>query len=70
MTETFDLISGADAAKILGVDPATVSRWSSEDLQPEARKLTPVGRIGGYKVFKRAEVEQLRVEREREEASA
>lgn len=62
MTESLDLISGADAARILGVDPATVSRWSSPDLKPEARKLTPVGRVGGYKLFRRTDVERLRDE--------
>lgn len=64
VSENLDLISTADAARILGVDRATVSRWSSEDLLPEARKLDAVGRVGGYKVFRRADVERLRDELE------
>jgi DNA-binding transcriptional MerR regulator len=55
-----DLITGAEAARLLGVDPATVSRWSSEDLVPEARKLTAVTRVGRYKMFKRRDIEALR----------
>ena len=62
VNEKLDLISTADAARILGVDRATVSRWSSEDLLPAARKLDAVGRVGGYKVFRRADVERLRDE--------
>lgn len=60
MDESHDLVTGAEAARILGVDPATVSRWSSENLRPDARQLEPVGRIGQYKVFARRDVERLR----------
>jgi hypothetical protein len=60
--ENSDLITGAAAAAILGVDPSTVSRWSSDSLQPEARKLTPVVRAGGYKFFRRSDVEALAAE--------
>jgi DNA-binding transcriptional MerR regulator len=55
-----DLITGAEAARLLGVDPATVSRWSSDDLVPEARKLTAVTRVGRYKMFRRKDVLALR----------
>jgi DNA-binding transcriptional MerR regulator len=59
-----DLVSGVEAASILGVDPSTVSRWSDERLQPAARKLNHVTRLGkqGAKLFRRADVERLRDE--------
>lgn len=63
--EPIDLVTGVEAAEILGVDQSTVSRWSDERLQPEARKLTPYARLRGergYKLFRRADVERLRDE--------
>jgi predicted DNA-binding transcriptional regulator AlpA len=69
VTETLDLITTTEAAQILGVDRATVSRWSSAKLLPEARKLTPAARIGGYAAFRRADVEALRDEMATKEAS-
>lgn len=63
--EIADLVTGVEAAEILGVDQSTVSRWSDERLSAEHRKLTPVGRLRGergYKLFRRADVEKLRDE--------
>lgn len=61
-----DLVTGVEAAEILGVDDSTVSRWSDDRLQPEARKLTAVIRLRGprgIKLYRRADVETLRDER-------
>lgn len=58
------LVTGAEAARMLGVDPATVSRWSSDSLRPELRKLTSVGRAGNYKMFRRSDVLALIAARE------
>lgn len=60
MTNLDDYVSQTEAAEILGIDDATVSRWSSDDLKPEARKLTVVRRFGYTKIFRRADVEALR----------
>lgn len=65
MTNTDDLVSGVQAAEILGVNDATVSRWADDRLKPEARKLTAVMRLRGRtgaKLYRRADVEQLRDE--------
>lgn len=62
MADSLDLIGQTEAAEILGVDPATVSRWSSELLKPEARKLQVVHRLPGKtgaKLFRRSDVEAL-----------
>lgn len=71
---TSDLVTGVEAAEILGVDPSTISRWSDERLQPGARKLTPVRQLRGKtgsKLFLRSDVEFLRdrLARQRQEAS-
>jgi DNA-binding transcriptional MerR regulator len=68
MSDT-DLITGAEAARLLGVDPTTVSRWSSEDLLPETRKLSHVARVGNYKMFRRKDVLALRDRLEEGKAS-
>lgn len=66
------LIGSKEAAEILGVDAATVSRWSSELLKPEARRLTVALRLPGQtgaKLFRRSEVEALAAELAGERAS-
>jgi len=65
MNDTPDLVGSVEAAEILGVDPATVSRWSDERLQPEHRRLTIALRLPGQtgaKLFRRSDVEKLAAE--------
>jgi len=72
VNDTPDLVGSVEAAEILGVDPATVSRWSSELLKPEARKLQVALRLTGKtgaKLFRRADVETLAAELAAERAS-
>jgi len=56
-----DLIGSSEACQILGIKRSTLSRWASEDLKPEARKLTPAQRLSprGPVLWKRSEVEAL-----------
>ena len=54
--QPLDLVGSSDAAKILGVHPATVTRLV------DSGDLTPAGRLGGDSgafVFHRADVEKL-----------
>jgi hypothetical protein len=70
--ETTELVTGVEAAEILGVDPSTVSRWSDDRLKPEVRKLTAVSRLRGergYKLFRRTDVDRLAAELAGERAS-
>ena len=65
MNDTPDLVGSVEAAEILGVDPATVSRWSDERLQPQHRRLIIALRMPGLtgaKLFRRSDVEALRDE--------
>lgn len=66
------MIGSAEAARLLEVDTSTVSRWSDERLKPNARALTPVKKLGGKrgpKLFARADVEALRDELKRQDAT-
>lgn len=61
------LIGSVEAAKILGVDPSTITRWV------EKKRLTPAdrwphGRYGAF-LFSRAQVEQLAEDRAARRAS-
>ena len=52
-----DLIGSAEAAELLGIDRATISRWVA------AGRLTPAGKIPGLtgaRMFHRKDVEALR----------
>jgi hypothetical protein len=72
VTETQDLIGTAEVARLLDVDPATISRWSDERLKPEERRLHIALRLPGKtgaKLFRRADVEALRDELARQAAS-
>jgi transposase len=63
MAETdLDLISTAEAASILGVEPATVNRWVARGDLAVAAKLTG---LRGANVFHRREIEQVAAERAR-----
>ena len=59
MTDT--LIGATEAAEILGVSRATVSRWVTEEKLQPAQKMP--GETGAY-LFRRAEVERARREQE------
>lgn len=64
-----DWVTGVEAAEILGVHSATVSRWASDKLMPAARKLIPVRRIGGPggpMLFDRRDVLELKRKLEEE----
>lgn len=54
-----DFLSSAEACALLGIDRSTLSRWSSEGLRPDARKLTPALRLPKATLFHRADVEAL-----------
>lgn len=59
-SETLDLVGSSEAARILMVHPATVTRLVESD------QLKPVGRLGGGSgafIFKRADVDQLAEDR-------
>ncbi len=65
--EPLDLVGTSDAAKILDVHPATVTRMVDTDL------LKPAGRLGGDSgafVFNRADVVTLAEKRKAEAAAA
>lgn len=72
-----DLITGTEAAEILGIDRSTLTRWSDPKLSPQHRRIEPVMAIGrgnkyGPKLYDRADVEALRDEltTQREEAKS
>jgi hypothetical protein len=69
MTSLDDYVSQTEAAEILGVNDATVGRWSDERLAPEHRRLTVIRRFGTTKIFRRADVEALRDELAEQAAS-
>lgn len=70
-----DLITGTEAAEILGIDRSTLTRWSDPKLSPEHRRIEPVMSVGrgnkyGPKLYKRADVEALRDQLAAERAEA
>jgi hypothetical protein len=57
---TDDLVTSAEAARILDVDRSTITRWSDPRLSD--RRLIPVRKLDGLrgaKLFRRADVEAL-----------
>ncbi|SDU42145.1 MerR family transcriptional regulator [Jiangella alkaliphila] len=68
-----DLITSTQAAEILGVDRATVSRWSDDRLKPEARKLHVAKQLpgqSGARLFDVNDVHALRARLDAEKAAA
>ena len=47
-------LTTAQAARLLGVDPATVRRWATEG------KITAVRTLGGHRRFTAAEIERVK----------
>jgi hypothetical protein len=62
VTKTPELIGSAAACDLLGIDRSTLSRWITDG------RVTPVMKLSegvtGAHVFKRADIEALRAERE------
>lgn len=50
---TADVIGTAESARLLGVNPVTITRWAAEGKLPFAGKLP--GKNGAY-IFRRADV--------------
>lgn len=72
MQNQTELVGTTEACQILDVDDSTLSRWSDERLQPDARKIEVALRLHGRtgaKLFRRSDVEAL-AERLRKERQA
>lgn len=52
-TETDELLTPGEVARLFGVDPKTVTRWAS------AGKLAPLRTLGGHRRYRASEVHAL-----------